>query len=900
MANDTWERMEDLFFAALERPEEERASFLQSACADPGQRMEVAELLAAHASATGAPLAIERILRQEPEPSQSPVLAGREGMRVGIWRLERLLGSGGMGEVWSALRTGSDFEQRVAVKLIRPVWSAEPLAARFRRERQTLARLRHPNIAALIDGGVTSDQVPFLAMEYVDGVPITDFCRARSQSLAERLRLFRVVCEAVRFAHANLVIHRDLKPQNILVTTEGRPVLLDFGIAKLLLPDEQGNEETRFEERLLTPDYAAPEQLRGEAASTRSDVWALGALLFELLTDVRLRDTDRAPTTARKPRGVGPAPRPSRHGAVPWVRRLAGDLDAVAGRALHLDPERRYRSVEQLIEDLDRYLGARPVLARPDSIGYRARKWAERNRAAAVLGPLVVVLLGVLGISSALQARDVARQRDAAVAARADTERSMAMLIDLFGAADPRVTPGGDTLRVVELLARAERALELEPPHLSARLWGTLTDIHEARYDQAAQERTLARGIAAAEKAGLGEELLTLRYREGKLARGRDGRQAALPLFRRSLEEHEAHYGKGAVELAPVLQDLASTVEPDQEAMELLARALAIRRASPTEDDGLAAVLNEIGIRHHAAGRLTEARGALVEARGLLAREHPVEYPPLLSVSANLAACAQAMGAFEEAERVQREVLEARRRVYGSDSYVVGASHLAVGVALAHQGRFDAATAAMRQGVDIVGRHRDSEHHEYLFALRNLAGALARGDHPVEALGLYRTVIARYDGTPAGTVRQLADLRLAELEARALAGQAVSAARVKALIDSFRAGEDAPGSRVAERLHFLGALALLEPGQLPPGAAERVFEEASAIVAERVHRDHPLTAQAGLGLLVARRRAGSAIDRGELDRHYRVCEAWGLANRQLLALAREELRALPGPTGKRP
>ncbi|MBK8232146.1 MAG: hypothetical protein IPK72_16575 [Candidatus Eisenbacteria bacterium] len=245
-------------------------------------------------------------------------------------------------------------------------------------------------------------------------------------------------------------------------------------------------------------------------------------------------------------------------------------------------------------------------------------------------------------------------------------------------------------------------------------------------------------------------------------------------------------------------------------------------------------------------------------------------------------------------------MLEARRRVYGSDSYVVGASHLAVGVALAHQGRFDAATAAMRQGVDIVGRHRDSEHHEYLFALRNLAGALARGDHPVEALGLYRTVIERFRRIPAGTPRQIADLRLSELEARVLDGQAVSRARVQTLVDSFRVGEEAPGARLVERLHFLGTLALLDPEGLSPGESEQIFEEAAAIAAERVHPDHPLTAQAGLGRLLARRRAGREVDERELERYCRTCETWGLAHRPLLAMAREELRPRRAPAASRP
>ncbi|MBZ0269533.1 serine/threonine protein kinase, partial [bacterium] len=271
MDTGTWERIRGLFLDALERDGTTRASWLADACAgDETVLAEVQAMLLAH---DGDGLALENTLGSA---DAAPSVHG-PGDRIGTWTLVRHLGSGGMGEVWLGERTG-EFEQRAAVKLVRPGWRAAQLVTRFRRERQILARLEHPNIATLLDGGVTPDGHPWLAMEYVDGLPVTEWCASRGTAVRERITLFRAICDAVAFAHANLVIHRDLKPANILVTDDGRPILLDFGIAKLLDDGGEDDGSTRPEERLLTPERAAPEQLRGDPVSTATDVWALGAL----------------------------------------------------------------------------------------------------------------------------------------------------------------------------------------------------------------------------------------------------------------------------------------------------------------------------------------------------------------------------------------------------------------------------------------------------------------------------------------------------------------------------------------------------------------------------------------------------------------------------------------------
>ena len=279
MDSDHWERLQDHFCDALDLSDAKRRAYLARLKAtDPALQAEVLAMLGAHDDA-GALRVEGSLLVAPPEEATGPA-PERAGSRAGAWRLLRPLGQGGMGEVWLAERADGAFAMQAAVKLVHSGWRRAELVRRFERERRLLARLEHRNISRLLDGGTTDEGVPFLAMEFVDGRSIVEWCDERRLAVVERLRLFREVCEAVQFAHNNLIVHRDLKPANILVTGEGRPVLLDFGIARLLDPGDADSGLTRPEERLLTPECAAPEQMRGEAVTTATDVWGLGVLLY--------------------------------------------------------------------------------------------------------------------------------------------------------------------------------------------------------------------------------------------------------------------------------------------------------------------------------------------------------------------------------------------------------------------------------------------------------------------------------------------------------------------------------------------------------------------------------------------------------------------------------------------
>ena len=379
-------RVRELFHAALPLAPEERAELLANRCHDPAVRAEVESLLAAHDDS--GPF-LERSVWE---------LAGEKtfaGSGIGPYRITGTLGSGGMGSVFLCVREGDQFIQRVAVKLVRGGAAGQALVERFRQERRILAALEHPNIARLLDGGTTDDGVPYLVMEYVEGEPVDDWCRERRSTPAEKIRLFLQLCDAVQYAHRNLVIHRDIKPANVLVNADGVPKLLDFGIAKLVLPEARPDATAT---RIMTPDYASPEQLRGEAVSTASDVYSLGVLLYELLTGGK-----PFPSGGRTPAGA--APRASTRD-----RTLRGDLDTILATALESEPAARYGSVDRLADDLRRYLAGRPIHARPATFRYRASKFVRRNRLP-VAAAVVVVVVAAVAFATTLHQKRIAERR---------------------------------------------------------------------------------------------------------------------------------------------------------------------------------------------------------------------------------------------------------------------------------------------------------------------------------------------------------------------------------------------------------------------------------------------------------------------------------------------------------
>src|SRR3989449_4643195 len=421
MNPERWNTLKELFGAALELDPGKRSAFLRDACgSDESLRAELESLLASYKRTATS--------EEKPSPSVDPGLFPGTliGQRLGSYQVLHEIGHGGMAVVYAAVRADDEYRKTVAIKVVLPGLGSEDILRRFRNERQTLATLDHPNIVRLLDGGTTEQGLPYLVMEYVDGVPIDQYCDSRRLSTSERLLLFRTVCTAVQYAHQNLVIHRDLKPSNILVTADGTPKLLDFGIAKLLNPESAAQPLLTLPQlRPMTLDYASPEQFHGQPVTTSTDVYSLGVLLYELLTGSLPYDLEgRSPLEMeriiseleperpsmvvqrmeavasrdrRRTNALAPRPASGEGAAQKLGRRLRGDLDNIVLMALRKEPQRRYASVEQLSEDIRRHLEGLPVIARTPTLRYRTSKFVRRHKVSVAAAATVAVAL-LLGI----------------------------------------------------------------------------------------------------------------------------------------------------------------------------------------------------------------------------------------------------------------------------------------------------------------------------------------------------------------------------------------------------------------------------------------------------------------------------------------------------------------------
>jgi eukaryotic-like serine/threonine-protein kinase len=490
-----WQQVKAIFQQVAELPPGERAPFLaQIASDDETLRAEVVKLLAADEEA-------DEFLEDSPLPGiQRATDGGTAGQKIGNYRLLHELGRGGMGTVYLAERDDAQFRQQVAIKIIRRGMDTEDILHRFRTERQILASLNHPNIARLLDGGSTPDGRPYYVMEYIEGRFVDDYCAEQQLALPDRLQLFRQACTAVHYAHQHLVIHRDLKPSNIMVTAAGEVKLLDFGIAKLLTPDDPNATATST--GMMTPAYASPEQVRGETVTTAADVYALGVILYELLSGYRpyrlpndtVNELSRAICEQEpiKPSAIGGCMKDTLHPSslIPHPSRLRGDLDNIVLMALRKDPARRYASVEQFSEDLRRYLDGLPVRARPDTFRYRASKFVRRNRSL-TLATAIVLLTLLGGVAATVRQARIAERERALAQQRFDDVRRLAndfvfkyhdAIAELPGSTGVRALLVRDATAYLDKLAQAtsgDAGLQFE----LAQAYAKLGTVQGRRYD---------------------------------------------------------------------------------------------------------------------------------------------------------------------------------------------------------------------------------------------------------------------------------------------------------------------------------------------------------------------------------------------------------------------------------
>lgn len=783
MNSDRWSEIDSVFAEALERDGDDRRRFLDERCGgDPDLAREVATLLASANSADDflGGMAARIGVLTDPDAYSERLI----GKRIGNYRIARLIGRGGMGAVYLVERDDQQFEMQAALKLL-PIGVTSPEARqRFLAERQILARLKHPGIASMVDGGVTDDETPYFVMEFVEGSPITEYCDERRLDVAERLELFLQVCDAVQHAHQNLIVHRDLKPGNIFVTASGNVKLLDFGIARVMDEEGPGVQPTLTRRsRPMTLAYASPEQVRGESVTTSSDVYALGVLLYTLLTgrhpyclpssspsEVERIICDQAPTPPSSAISHPDQPRDdhsdagtqSQQATTPEVaadlrgttiqrlrRHLAGDLDTIALTALQKEPQRRYASVSQLADDIRRYQQGLPVTAHRDTLAYRASRFIRRNKAGVAVAGVIAALLTMLvvisirsAVTTANQLREIAREAEA-------TDEVSTFLIDLFRFAD--AGPGvGDTVTARAILGRgAESIVErlTDQPALRARMMHVLGLVYYnlGLYDEAypLHEDALAirRALHQSDHLDVAESIDALAL-DHRMMRNF---VAAEPLYR-ELIEMRRRLNDQPLKVATALGGLATTMRdlgrPDS-AVILMNEAIVIRRRSQSwEHPDMTKSLVSLAYVLRATEQIDSAQVLYEE----VARRYRVMGDSagglLAQALNNLGYLYRVKSEYGQAEAVYREALQLERG-YGRPVNEITIM-LNLASALDLQGRFNEATVVLRERIDVVAEHWPPEHWRTGDALSTAAGALMRYGDTASAEPLYRQTVDIY------------------------------------------------------------------------------------------------------------------------------------------------------------
>jgi serine/threonine-protein kinase len=783
---ESWLDVKTIFTAAVELPPERRSQFLAEACADsPTLRAEVEKLLRADDDAASQFLG-EPAWSVDPPPAPAPASdAFLDGRRIGPYRLIRPIGHGGMGMVFLAARADEAYQKLVAVKIVRRGMDTEDILERFQRERQTLARLDHPNIARLIDGGTTSDGLPYFVMDYVEGAPIDEYCRTARLALPERLRLFQAVCSAVHYAHQNLVVHRDLKPDNILVGTDGAPKLLDFGIAKLLTPDDPDAESgaTRRHGRFLTLRYASPEQVRGEIAGTAADVYSLGVMLYELLTELRpynlagmahaeaertvcetaptppsvavLREGGRAATAAAAdPSGRRRAQRAARTNS----RRLRGDLDRITVMAMHKSPERRYASAQQLSEDISRHLAGAPVLAQPDSAAYRAGKFIRRHKAGVAAAALVVAALVGAVAAVSWQARAARLERDRARLEARKAEQAVGFLRTMLTSANP--AERGRDVTVRETLAAAADRLGVElagDPEVEATARDALgmTYLSLGQYDEAEPHLRQALDIRRRllGDADVNVAVSLSRFASLQTARGRF--PEAEPMLREALSILERAGAAESVDAAGVYNDMGSLFQSQGRYAEAEAahrRALAIRSAQLGEThQATATSLHNLAVSVGMRGAFAEAEPLHRKSLAVLRKIYDRDHPQTAAAIQGLATALEGLRRYDEAEPLHVEAIALRRRLLGPDHPDVAWSIYNYAFLLFQKRDLDGAVTQSRSVLALRGKTLPDTHPIVAASLNVLGRALLGQGRAQDAEPLLRdSLTLRRRTLPAG------------------------------------------------------------------------------------------------------------------------------------------------------
>lgn len=720
-------QIQSLFLEAVDLSEPERTSFLETACrGDNALRVEVLAMLEEDAR-DGSVLDgnVTRVARAliGALPENLP------SMEFGAYRLLTVLGEGGMGAVYLAKR--DDLGSLAAIKILRDAWLSPSRRERFIREQRTLAQLSHPSIARLYDADTLPDGTPWFAMEYVEGQSLTEYCRVRKSSVNERLRLFRLVCEAVQYSHGHAIIHRDLKPSNILVKSDGSIRLLDFGIAKQLENLDQPADQTRSELRLMTPAYAAPEQIRGERVGTFTDVYALGVILYELLAgrlpfDLSTCTPAEAERTIldQEPEKLSVAARSV--DASSWA-----DLDVLCFTAMHKDIQRRYRSAEALIRDVDHYLRAQPLEARPDTLQYRFSKFIARNRPAVISVALGLAALTALIVFFTVR---LASARNTAQATAIRLQRVQQLMLNLFEGGDRAGTPA-EGLRVITLLDRGVKEAQTlkGEPEVQAELYETLGGIYQ-KLGNLSQADSLLQSALQQRRALLGSGHLAvgesyvalglLRVAQARFDEAEKLIRAGLANTIQAKPRDDRAIAKATAALGKVLEARGSY----DKAIPVLEEAVRLQSGPNSPMLERADTLKELADTHFYAGHYDTCNDltqrTLTMHRQILGERHPLVADDLI----NLGAVQFERARYVEAESFYRQALDINKAWYGEDHPETASALSMLGRALVFQGRYGEAVELVERALAIQERVYGPMHPRVANVLNELGTvALQRG-----------------------------------------------------------------------------------------------------------------------------------------------------------------------------
>ena len=759
MDSTRWERLQSLFHEAADRPASERLPFLQTATG--GDEQLIADVLAMLEEDVRGGSLLDRDVAQlagqmlgEPGSTLPPL------QQFGPYRLRSVLGEGGMGVVYLAER--EDLGSLVAIKILRDAWLSPARRERFASEQRTLAQLNHPSIARLYDSDALADGTPWFVMEYVDGVPLTEYASRRHSPVKERLQLLRSVCEAVQYAHSHAVIHRDLKPSNILVQPDGTVKLLDFGIAKQLDTSDTPADQTRTGLRLMTPAYAAPEQVRGAPVGVYTDVYALGVILYELLTGdlpfdfskqtaaeveamIAGQDPERPSLRAKRPRSGTPAPTAGQNS---WA-----DLDVLCLTAMHKAPERRYRSAEALLRDIDHYLAGEPLEARPDTLRYRAGKFVRRNRRAVAVSILMLASIGAL---IAFYTGRLRIARNVAVAEAVRTERLLRFTLNLFDGGDKEAGPASD-LRVTALVDRgiAEASTLDREPEVQAELYETLGEVYQKLGDLDRADSLLntaldrRKKVLGADTAGVAEsqvKLGLLRADQAKFEEAERLVRGAREWSRRNLPASHPDVAAATHALGKVLEERGSY----DEAIKVLGEAVRLRSAPGVENADLADSLLELANSHFYAGHYAESESLnqrlLAMHRQIYGPRHPLVAEDLI----NLGAIQHELGHYKEAEAFHRQALEITLAFYGKDHYKTASNLTLIARALVKQNRNSEAQDLLQQALGIQERVFGKVHPRVASTVNELGSVALARERFDEAAADFQRMVDIYRSVYAG------------------------------------------------------------------------------------------------------------------------------------------------------